>query len=128
MLTALLKFLADLDALYNLGVRALRKSFVRAGFVLLLAVGILGPIFSNADVIFSNAIEGTNPNTANPYTTSQVVNGNITASGIGRGAGASGTNANNRYNANSWNTAAIDLTAYFTFTLTPNSNFAIDFT
>ena len=78
--------------------------------------------------VFSNPITGTNPNTSNPYTTGQTVNPNITVSGIGRGAGAIGSAANDRYNANSWNTAAIDLTAYFEFTLTPNATFCLNFT
>lgn len=78
--------------------------------------------------IWSNPITGTNPNTSNPYTVGQTFDPNITVSGIGRGAGATGTNANDRYNANSWNTAAIDLTAYFEFTITPNSGCTIDFT
>ncbi len=78
--------------------------------------------------IFTNPITGTNPNNANPYTTGQTVNANITVSGIGRGSGAVGTNANDRYTANSWNTTTIDQTAYFEFTLTPNSGYEIDFT
>lgn len=89
----------------------------------LLLVGSMGRA-----QIFSNPITGTNPNTANPYTTGQTVDPNMTVSGIGRGAGITGTNANDRYNANSWNTAAIDATAYFEFTLTPNAGFEIDLT
>jgi hypothetical protein len=78
--------------------------------------------------IFSNPITGTNPNTSNPYTIGQTVDPNISVSGISRGAGITGANANNRYNANSWNTATIDLTAYFEFTLTPNATFCLNFT
>lgn len=81
-----------------------------------------------ADSIFANPIEGTNPNTSDPYTTGQTFDPNITVSGIGRGSGIVGTNANNRYNANSWDTVAIDLDSYFEWTLTPNSGFDIDFT
>lgn len=77
--------------------------------------------------IWGNPITGTNPNTSNPYTAGQTVHSDITVSGIGRGAGITGTNANNRYNANSWNTGSIDLTAYFEFTLTPNSGCQINF-
>lgn len=83
--------------------------------------------FSWGQSIFTNPITGTNPNTANPYTAGQVVASNLTVSGIGRGAGANGVNTNDRYNANSWNTATIDLTAYFEFTLTPSSGYLIDF-
>src|SRR5690606_25864221 len=78
--------------------------------------------------LWTNPITGTNPNTANPYTTGQSFDPNITVSGIGRGAGIVGTNANDRYNANSWNTGALDLTAYFEFTLTPNATCSINFT
>ncbi len=79
-------------------------------------------------VILTNPITGTNPNLSNPYTTGQTVAANLTVSGIGRGAGALGTNANDRYNANSWNTPAIDFTAYFEFTLVPNAGYQINFT
>lgn len=78
--------------------------------------------------IWTNPITGTNPNTSNPYTTGQSFDANISVSGIGRGSGIVGTNANDRYNANSWNTGSIDLTAYFEFTLTPNATCQIDFT
>jgi hypothetical protein len=81
-----------------------------------------------AAVIWTNPITGTNPNTSNPYTTGQTVDANITVSGIGRGAGATGSDANNRYNASSWNTASLDTTAYFSFTLDANVGYEIDFT
>ncbi len=77
--------------------------------------------------IFSNVITGTNPNTANPYTFEQDVVPNITVSGIGRGSGIVGTSANDRYNANSWDTSALDPTAYFEFTIAPNSGYLINF-
>lgn len=96
---------------------------IKITFCLLLFVSALG--FGQS--IFTNPITGTNPNTANPYTTGQLINPNITVSGIGRGAGINGTNANNRYNANGWDTVTIDLNAYFEFTITPNTGFEIDF-
>ncbi|MEO6490473.1 MAG: YDG domain-containing protein [Ferruginibacter sp.] len=77
--------------------------------------------------IFSNPITGTNPNLANPYTAGQVVNVNITVSGIGRGSGITGTNANDRYTASGWNSVAFDANDYFEFTLIPNSGYRIDF-
>jgi hypothetical protein len=77
--------------------------------------------------IFENPITGTNPNTDNPYTTGQIVDPNITVSGIGRGSGINGTNANDRYNANTWNAASLDADKYFYFILTPNSGYEIDF-
>lgn len=83
---------------------------------------------SSAAVIYNNPITGSNPNTSNPYTAGQTVASNLTGSGIGRGAGATGTNANDRYNANSWNTTSLDSTAYFDWTLTPANGFGVDFT
>jgi hypothetical protein len=77
--------------------------------------------------IFTNPITGTNPNTANPYTAGQTVDANIAVSGIGRGSGIIGTNANNRYNAQNWSTGTIDLADYFEFTITPNSGYKINF-
>jgi hypothetical protein len=46
-------------------------------------------------------------------------------SGIARGSGISGTNANDRYNANGWNIASLDTTKYFEFTITPNSGYQV---
>ncbi|WP_445738205.1 T9SS type A sorting domain-containing protein [Mariniflexile sp.] len=83
--------------------------------------------FGFGQSIFDNLIEGTNPNTANPYTTGQSVNGNIAVSGIGRGSGITGFNANNRYNAQNWSNS-FDSNDYFYFTITPNSGYKIDFT
>ena len=83
--------------------------------------------FGYVQSIFDNPITDTNPNTNDPYIIGQTVNANIIVSGIGRGIGISGTNANNRYNANSWNTVSLDNTAYFYFTITPNTGYQISF-
>jgi fibronectin-binding autotransporter adhesin len=80
-----------------------------------------------AQSIFSNPITGINPSINNPYTTGQTVNPNITVSGIGRGTGNLGANAVNRYSAIGWNTVALNPTAYFEWTLTPNATFEIDY-
>jgi len=93
-----------------------------------MAFAVIAALPSHAQSIWTNPITGTNPNTANPYTAGQTFDANITVSGIGRGAGIAGTNANNRYNANSWDTVALDATAYFTFTLTPNPGSFINLT
>ena len=94
---------------------------------LLVIIGLFTSELGWGQSIFTNPITGTNPNTDNPYTNGQTVNSNISASGIGRGSGISGANANNRYNANGWSTGAIDLNDYFEFTITPNSGYKIDF-
>jgi len=94
---------------------------------------ICGVNFGFGQIIYSNEINGTvgtntQPNLWNPFTNGEVYgSSNITASGIGRSTGIGGINANNRYNANSWNTTGIDLTAYFEFTLTPNTGYEINF-
>jgi hypothetical protein len=80
------------------------------------------------DVIFSNTITGTYPNTYNPYSLDQITNTNLTALGIGRGTGISGSNANDRYSAKGWNSTTINPDDYFTFTLAPTSSYRIDFT
>ena len=78
--------------------------------------------------IWTNAITDPNPSASNPFTAGQTFDANITVSGIGRGAGITAVAAVDRYAASSWNTAAIDMTAYFEFTLTPNAGCEIDFT
>ncbi len=97
----------------------------------MLAVMFFSPVVQIAHgsvvEIFGNDITGTNPGLSNPFTTGQTVDGSITVSGIGRGSGVNGASANDRYNANSWNTVSLDTNAYFTFTLTPNAGQQIDF-
>lgn len=104
----------ELSALMKSGLLTILMSFV---FV----------ISANGQSIWTNPITGTDPGLSNPYTTGDVFDANITVAGIGRGAGVNGNAGNDRYNTNSWNTAAIDLTAYFEFTLTPNAGCEIDF-
>jgi hypothetical protein len=80
--------------------------------------------------IWSNTITGTsiNPATNNPYTTGDVVNSNVSVSGIGY-LGVTAVTANDRYTGSNWPTSASpDLGKYFTFTLTSDAGYAIDFT
>ena len=81
--------------------------------------------------IFTNPITGTAIN-ANPYTTGQVLNANITSTGIGRGAGTAQSAANDRYNVSGVNSTslanAITANDYFEFSITPNACKEIDFT
>lgn len=90
--------------------------------LLLLAFGL-----SYAQSIFTNPITGTNPGQISPYTTGQVVDPNITVSGIVRGPDLAGRNANDRYNARAWNSPSLNPNDYFEFILTPNSGYEIDF-
>jgi hypothetical protein len=101
----------------------------RIVMAILTVIGGLGTSNTTwATVIFNNPITATDPSTANPYTAGQTFDANIIVSGIGRGAGITASSAQNRYSASSWNTTSIDTTAYFTFTLTPNSGYVINFT
>lgn len=77
-------------------------------------------------ILFSNDITDPNPSAYNPFTLGQTFDANINVSGIGRGSGIFAEASANRYNARSWNTMGIDLDAYFTFTLTPNSNYILN--
>lgn len=89
--------------------------------------GAGGLITISTSALWLNQITGTNPNTSNPYTIGDAVAPNLTVSGIGRGPGGIGSNANNRYSANGWNTGgAPGATDYFYFTLTPASGYAIN--
>lgn len=82
---------------------------------------------SHAQAIFENPINGTSPNTFNPYINGQLVDANIVVSGIGRGAGINGNTANDRYNARDWFSGTLDANDYFEFSLAPKSGYQIDF-
>ncbi|SFQ65507.1 Ig-like domain-containing protein [Flavobacterium akiainvivens] len=103
------------------------KNFTQKLF-LTVFMALALPVAFYAQTIFSNEITGTNPNTDNPYTSGQVVAANATATGIGRGTGINGNNANNRYNARDWSLTALDANDYFTFTITPATGYALNFT
>ena len=85
------------------------------------------PILLSGQSIFSNNIATNNPNNDNPYIIGQLVDANLTVSGIGRGPAINGNNGNSRYNARDWNTNAFDSGDFFYFTLTPNFGYEIDF-
>ncbi|WP_396155685.1 hypothetical protein, partial [Flavobacterium macrobrachii] len=74
----------------------LQRSCGSAVFLLLF---LLSASSSWGQSIFTNPITGTNPNTANPYTTNQVVDADMTVSGIGRGSGINSENRNDSYYA-----------------------------
>ena len=82
---------------------------------------------SQATNIFSNPITDGAPQTFNPFTAGQTFDTNITVTGIGRGSGVGANAASNRYNGNNWAFPGFDDNDYFTFTLTPNAGYEIDF-
>ena len=90
-------------------------------------VMLLTASISIGQSIFTNPITGSDPGQTSPYTTSQVIDPNITVTGISRGSGISGNAGNNRYNTKGWNSASFDANDYFEFTITPNAGYKIDF-
>lgn len=95
---------------------------------------MVSPVFGQ--VIFTNNINevtpNPSPNTFNPYTNGQVVDPNLSVSGIGRGAGVVvTTSALTSYRAAGWNSAtladAITAGKYFEWTLTPDAGNVINF-
>ncbi|MBF6641031.1 T9SS sorting signal type C domain-containing protein [Flavobacterium sp. J49] len=78
-------------------------------------------------VVWTNPINGTNPATANPYSTGQTANANITVSGIGFSSPAlTGVTSTNTYNVGDWTTSAsINTTQYFFFTITPATGYKV---
>src|SRR6187431_2163938 len=96
---------------------------------LLATLALTAPI--QAATIWLNGIEGPDPSASNAYTDGQFVASHLTVSGIGRGEGISGMKAPNQYCASGWETpsfgsAALDLTNYFYFVLTPENGFALN--
>lgn len=74
--------------------------------------------------LWTNPITGNNPAAANPYTTGQIVNANLTASGIGYATTLSALTSTNTYNIGGWTTSStIDDTEYFSFALTPATGY-----
>ena len=76
---------------------------------------------------FSNDITDPAPYTSNPFIIGQVENANISASGIGRGSGISGNAGSNRYNTVNWGNASLDVNKYFTFTITPDAGYLVNY-
>jgi len=82
---------------------------------------------AHADIISTDDITDSNPSAYDPFTLGISNDSNITASGIGRGAGITGSSAINRYSARSWSTGAFDGDDYFTFTLDAKNGHEINF-
>ena len=101
------------------------KSYFAKQFLLFLL--FYTPVVSFGQSIFGNSIDDVDSSLYNPYTHGQVVDPNITVTGIGRGSSLYGIIANYRYDAKSWGSSGFDLNAYFEFSLVPNSGKEIDF-
>lgn len=85
---------------------------------------------ASAEIITSNQITGQNPGAFNPYTTGVVTGIGVDASGpigIGRGSGLNGENAANEYRAWGWSTGGLNSNDYFSFFITPESGYSINF-
>lgn len=106
----------------------MKKKLHKIGALALLNCLMLLTTAHSQQIIFKNDITGTNPSQFNPYTTGQITDPNVTPSGIGRSSGLVATTGNDGYVIREWNTPSIDLSAYFEFTITPNSGYAINFT
>jgi hypothetical protein len=109
----------------TVGVGTANITVSQAGTVNYLAASVTQVLTVSPSPIWTNPITGTNPNTSSPYTTGDVKNSNVAVSGIARGSGISGTDANNRYTATGWNSGSFDTTKYFEFTITPNSGYQV---
>jgi hypothetical protein len=78
-------------------------------------------------IIFTNDIT-TNNNSANPFTTNQVVAANAAASGIGRGPGVDYESEDGGYAGNNYTTSgSLDANDYMYFTITPNVGYQLNF-
>ena len=101
---------------------------IRVRYYILLLFFFLfsSKLFSQS--IFTNPINGSNPSSSNPFTNQQILNSNLTVSGIGFGSGLIANAGDDRYNLRAWSTGALLLNDYIEFTLTPNASFKIDFT
>lgn len=106
----------------------MKKKLQKISTLILLVCSMMLVTTANSQqIIFKNDITGSNPSQFNPYTTGQITDPNITASGIGRGSGLIATTGNDGYFIREWNTPSMDPSAYFEFTITPNSGFEMNF-
>lgn len=104
---------------------SLQRFFSKTAFAVLFLM-VSGLAFGQS--IWTNPIDATNPSLQNPYTTGDIKDSHITVSGIGRGSGIADNAGSGRYNAKGWTTStSIDSDDYFTFTLTPNAGYKINF-
>jgi len=97
----------------------------REKFLLLLMLLATGLTWGQS--VWTNPIDGSQPSSSNPFTSGDVKDANITVSGIGM-AGLTANAGGNAYNATGWPSAGtISTGSYFSFTLTPNAGYAINF-
>lgn len=79
-----------------------------------------------AQSIWTNPITDPNPSSLNPFWPGSISHPNISVGGIGRGVGVVPVASANRYNGNSWNSAALDPDAYYEFELKPDADCEIN--
>jgi hypothetical protein len=80
-----------------------------------------------AVTIYNNPITDANPSASNPFNAGDVVDENLTASGVGRGPGINPNAGSNRFNATAWNFPDFNADDYFSWTITPKSDFKVGF-
>lgn len=107
-------------------IKTMMKFTKTTGFLFLILLMMASS--SWAQSIWTNPIEDSAPADFNPYIIGDVKDANITVSGIGR-TGLQPNAGTGSYNAKNWpESSTIDTNAYFSFTLTPNTGYAINFT
>jgi hypothetical protein len=102
------------------------STIIQYSSIFLLLFLISSKIFSQS--IFTNYITGNNPSSINPFINGQIVNSNLSVSGIGFGSGLIANVGDDRYNLKAWSTGAFSAIDYIEFSLTPTANFKINFT
>ncbi len=97
----------------------------RSEIILLLCITFT--LNGYAQSIWENDISTKNPDPAdeNPYITNQIINPNITVSGLLRSPSLMPSNADERFSARNWSTIE-DLNLYFSFSLAPNSGYQLN--
>ncbi|HEY2761513.1 MAG TPA: hypothetical protein VGI75_12240 [Pirellulales bacterium] len=104
-----------------------KKAWILASLLCFAAMACVQS-WANGQGIYSNMINDPNPSTADPFNAGDVLDPNLTATGLARGPGITPNAGSNRYNAANWSFPNIDAGDYFTWTITPAAGYQIDFT
>jgi hypothetical protein len=108
----------------------MKKNLLKTLGILWLAIVLLSAASAWGQTpprIYRNNID-TDAGTQNPYTTGEIKDANITASGIYRSSGMQYSWASHSFRGIGWNSPAFDPNDYFEWTMTPNEGYAMNFT